>query len=269
MTNTESPSLSAFESATAVTRTGDDTFVAHVPPGWEQGRGAFGGVSLGVMLRAMLACEEDASRRLRTLSGELAGPVVAGPAEIRVTRLRRGKNQTNLRADLLQDGVIQGTASIVLSPPRPRAVVVPWPSSNPPAWSTVTAIDAAFSPVPFARHFEYRVTGPIPGSGGEPRAAGWVRLREPVTRFDGPALIAHLDAFWSAIISSETKPRAFATVTFLAEVLADPATLSTTEPFHHDARVLASEDGFVVEERALSQGGRLVALNHQTFAMLT
>lgn len=263
--------MNAFARATAIQPLEDGRFALEVPEGWEQGRGAFGGLALGALARAIEASEPDRARTLRTLSGELAGPVVAGPAEIRVTPMRRGKNQSNLRADLLQGGVILATASAVLSTPRTPGAPVDRPASpHTPFEQTSPLVLGSGLPARFAQHFEYRLTGPRPFSGAsEATTSGWLRLREPLEAIDGPALIAHLDAFWSAILVVERAPRAFATITFLGELLVDPASLSASEPFFHDARVLASASGFIVEERALYQQNRLVAMNHQTFAMLT
>lgn len=262
--------MSAFARATAIRRTGDLTFGIDVPAGWEQGRGAFGGLTLGALVRAIEACEPDRARVVRTVTGELAGPVLAGPAEIRVTPMRRGKNQSNLRADLVQDGTILATASTVLSTPRTSGIAIDRPKAAHTSFEAtpLLALSSAL-PARFAHHFEYRLTGPGPFAGGtDPIASGWIALREPLEAMDAPGLVAHLDAYWTAIMSVEPTPRPFATITFVAELLVDPSTLSATEPFFHDARVLASANGFIVEERALYQRERLVAMNHQTFAML-
>ena len=63
---------SPFELATSLERLSDQTFSAIIPDGWQQGRGAFGGLVLGLLTRAMQAAEPDAQRTLRTLLGDLA-----------------------------------------------------------------------------------------------------------------------------------------------------------------------------------------------------
>jgi hypothetical protein len=73
---------SAFEQGSAVTPLGDGRFAADIPDGWQQGRGAFGGLVLAALLRAMEAAEDDRARVTRSLSGELCGPVLPGPVEI-------------------------------------------------------------------------------------------------------------------------------------------------------------------------------------------
>src|SRR5690606_15651576 len=84
-----------------------------VPDGWQQGRGAFGGLALGIAVRAMEASGASSSdaRPMRALTGELPGPLVVGPVDVRVTTLRRGSGLSTLEAHLLQDGEVKARAS--------------------------------------------------------------------------------------------------------------------------------------------------------------
>ena len=84
---------SSFAEATAVRRVSDDEFVTSVPDGWQQGRGAYGGLVLGAMARASLAAEPDGARACRCLTGDLCGPVLPGEARIRTEVLRRGRTR--------------------------------------------------------------------------------------------------------------------------------------------------------------------------------
>ena len=118
----------------------------------------------------------------------------------------------------------------------------------------------------FSQHYAYRVTKHWPFSGGtEASAEGWISEQQPPALLDAPTMIGRLDAWWPAILATFDGPRATATISFMAELLADPATLSP-EPFFYRGNVVAIEEGFFVELRELWQDGRLVALNQQTFA---
>ncbi|MBZ0234602.1 MAG: hypothetical protein K8M05_19880, partial [Deltaproteobacteria bacterium] len=66
----------------------------------------------------------------------------------------------------------------------------------------------------------------------------------------------------------ERTPRPMATLTFTAELLADPATLDPGAPFAYRAHLDGAADGFSVEIRELWQDDVLVALNQQVFAIL-
>lgn len=263
---------SPFEVATSVERIDDHHFRSVVPPGWEQGRGAFGGLVLGTLARAMIASEPDTSRSLRLLSGEICAPVLAKETRIEVVVIRRGKNLTNLDARMWQDGAIVARASAGLSVARPTAGEVrePSPAPNPPPFDAVTshAMPSPFRPA-FTQHFEYRSTGPAPFSGGaEPIVEGYMRESEPLSALDAPALIARLDSYWPAIFSTETRPRAAATVSFSAQLLGDASAIDPSVPMFHRATVTAMRDGFFVEMRELWHEGTLIGLNQQTFALL-
>lgn len=262
---------SSFQRATELERIEELRFRATVPDGWQQGRGAFGGLVLALCARAMELSEPEVTRRLRTLSGDLCGPVLPGETELRVRVLRRGVNQSNLSVELLQAGETLATATGVFSSSRSAqaARVQPSPPSSQP-WQELPVLPVRPPMGPaFANHYEYRSDGPAPFSGGsEPITAGYIREREQPTRLDAPALIACLDAWWPTLFSVETTPRLAATISFVAELLADPHALDPSQPLEHRARMVALSDGFFVEFRELWSGGALVAMNQQTFALI-
>lgn len=252
--------------ASAIEALGNGRFRGVVPDGWQQGRGAFGGLVLALLLRAIERSEPDAARSTRTLTGELCGPVLPGPLEIVVETLRRGNNLSNLDARLIQNGEVQARASAVLSVPR---VSVAGPAHRRPAtpdWDALTdiAMGPPMAPV-FTAHFEYRPATAMFSAEG---TQGWLRPRTPLARLDGPAVIALLDAWWPAIFAIEGRPRPVVTVSFTAELLRPLASLQADVPLLHVGRVATVSEGFFVEFRELWQGEHLVAMNQQTFAIL-
>jgi acyl-Coa thioesterase superfamily protein/acyl-CoA thioesterase superfamily protein len=263
--------LAPFEAASRVRATDDGRFRVDVPDGWQQGRGAFGGLVLAMLLRAMEESEADRARAARTLVGDLAGPLLPGEAFIAVDVLRRGSNQTNLRAELRQNEGVVAFASAVLSAARPDAISGFRSRIHPPPLpGTAIPIEAAPGAPVFARHFDYRVTGPLPWAGGsEPVVAGWVSFREPLRAIDAAALVALLDAHWPASFSVMNARRPMATVSFTAEILCDPVTLDPRAPLFYQARTVCENAGFQLEFRELHDArGGLVAANQQTFAVL-
>jgi hypothetical protein len=273
---------SAFELATTLTRVTDDSasgllahetgrFDAYIPDQWQQGRGAFGGLVLAVLARAMLSSEPAGERVLRSLLGDLCGPVRPGPASVRVQVLRRGNNVSNLDAQLVQEGEVLARASAVLSTPR-KVDAAPRRPTPPlsPDWQGVgvAPLTPPAAPV-FTQHFEFRPTGQWPFSGAsEATAAGYVRTAIPPARVDAPYVIALLDAWWPAQFAVEKLPRPVATVSFAAQLLADVSALDPRLPLFHRAEVSALQDGFFVEMRQLWSGATLVAMNQQTLALL-
>jgi hypothetical protein len=262
---------SPFEIASAVERVGENVYRTAIPDGWQQGRGAFGGVVLGTLARAMIASEPDPSRQLRMIAGEICAPVLSIESRVEVSVLRRGKNLTNLDARMIQDGEVVARASAGLSAPRRTGGDVYMPS--PPDRKPIAESGPAVMPSPpapsFARHYEFHVTGPLPFSrGDEPVVHGYVRERTPPSMLDAPAIIGLLDSFWPALFSVASAPRPMATAGFTAELLADPRSLDPAAPLFYRAHVAALRDGFFVEMRELWFEDSIVAMNQQTFAIL-
>jgi hypothetical protein len=265
------PGLSEFDVATAVERIGEHSFRSSVPDGWQQGRGAFGGLVLGTLLRAMQHEEADPMRIVRTLAGDIAGPVPPGFVNIDVRCLRRGSSQTNLVAELTQGGSVLATASAVLSLPRPSSQLfiklVPPPPED---WQTAPVLPIAppFAPE-FAHHYEYRSHGPLPFAGHPaPETAGWIREKTVPSRMDAPAMIGRLDAWYPTLFSIAPMPRPCATIQFTAELLVDPASIDPSLPLRYRAEMISLRDGFFLESRELWHEGSLVALNQQTFVII-
>jgi len=238
-----------------------------VPDGWQQGRGAFGGLVLATLLRAIVRAEPDRDRSVRSLTGDLCGPVLPGPAELVVEVLRRGNNLSNIDARLVQAGEVQARASAVLSVPKAVASLSrpPQPPAV-PAWHDlpVIVIGPPIGPV-FAPHFEYRSAMSFEAADGS-ETLGRLRLRQPPATIDAPAVIAMLDAWWPAIFSGH--PRPMATVSFTAELLCAPGQLPPDAPLLYRGKVVALHEGFCVEFRELWHEQTLVAMNQQTFAIL-
>jgi acyl-CoA thioesterase len=252
-------------------RSDETTFEMQIADGWQQGRGAFGGLVLGGMVRALSEQLGDTTRKLRSLTAEIVGPVQVGPAAIEVELLRQGNAVSAWRAVLRQGEGVQAHAVGVFG--AARAAAPSWQRLVPPVmppWEGVEAIPAEspFAPV-FTRHFEYRPTGPLPFFAGPPEAAGWVRPRLRATRLDDAYLTALADAWWLAGMAALDGPRPFATLSFSLDCVGDLGALDPEVPLFHRAVAPVSHEGYVSEYRELwGHDGRLIALNHQTTVLI-
>lgn len=265
--------MPTFEQLTTpVARKGaDGQFVHEIHDGWQQGRGAFGGLVLASLVRAVEAFAGRPGLTLRTLTAELCGPVLPGEAEIRVEPLRVGSGTSTVAARMVQQDEVLAHAVIVLGrarDPEPRYAGLPRPAITP--FREVMPLPAEATTASFAQHFEYRNTGPIPFSrSAEATAAGWVRPRDPGTARDGAFLVGVADAWWPAVLSIMSAPRPAATITFTIDIVGQCAGLDPEAPFYHDAHTLSASDGWAPEVRTLwGEDGRLLAINHQTFVVI-
>lgn len=268
--------LSSTHPVFGLTRDGD-RFFAEVPEGWFQGRGAFGGLVVGWMVRASEASEADAEREIRTLSAQIVGPVQRGPMTLQVETLREGSGVSTRAVRLVQGGAV--LAHAVVSHGRRRVAdrdfsMEPAPFVPPSQDVEVAPVEPPIGPE-FAQNLEFRPVSGFPMSapdelgGGAARSVGYVRFKSPPPVVDVAYLAAIADAYWPSIYVTESMLRPMATLAFTLDVHTDPASLDPAQPFLVETRALAGRDGFVLEDRRVfSQAGALVASNRQTFVII-
>ncbi len=267
--------MRSLSSTLDATRIDDCTARWTVDDGWQQGRGAYGGLVVGALVRAAQAVSDDGARRVRSVTAELLGPVLVGETTLVVERLRRGSGVSGVRVRLLQaeapgrapDELCQ--AVVVLArdrPDTPSWCRVPAPAM--PDWRSVPVAPLAAPLAPaFTQHFEFRVTGPMPFAGAAAATAqGFVRPRVGGAP-DAAVIAACADAWWPAAFSTFDAPRPMATVTYALELY--DAVVDAEAPLLHDARSDVAAGGYATEHRSLwTPGGRLVAQNQQVFAII-
>jgi len=257
-----------FDALTTAAPAGDGRFLWDVPDGWQQGRGAFGGIVLAALTRAAETVVADPARPLRSLTAEIVGPVQPGRAELVVEVLRAGTGVTTVAVRLIQDGV-QAHAVGAFGKTRPTFTAAP--SLAPPdlsrSWRDLVPMPVGppLGPV-FSQQVEFRYLG----AGADTSVDGWVRLRAPGAARDAAYTVALADCWWPALLSPGAgPPRAVATLTFALERLASLDGLDPEAPLRYRATVLAGGDGYAVEQRELwGEDGRLVALNQQTIVIM-
>jgi hypothetical protein len=257
-----------FVSLTTPRPTGPGVFALDVPDGWQQGRGAFGGFSLAVLVRAIESADDASQRPLRSLTAEFCAPLLPGPAEVFVETLRRGSGMTTVAARIVQEGSVATHAVGILARAREDTPCGVVEAPRLEAWRDVPALPPQ-EMVRFSRFFEYRNVGPEPLAGGEALVETWLRLRSPPARVDAAYVTALADATWPALLSHLTQPRAVGTVSFMLQLFGPFDAVDPAAPVRHRGRVLSSRDGYSAETRELwTEDGRLLCLNHQTIATI-
>ncbi len=234
-----------------------------VPTGWRQGRGAYGGLVVATLVRAIEDRIADPAREVRSVTAEIPAPVEPGPCDITVEILRAGRGVTTARAALVQGGETRAHAVAIAGVGRSSDLA--WQELAPPVipdWRTL----APMSPFPeFAQHFEYRVVEGAPGAGGAARTVGWIAARDPGERRDAGYIAAMIDAWYPAVLPRMAQMRPMATIAFTLELVGDPG----DGPLLYRGTAPVCGDGYFLETRELwTERGELVALNHQTFAII-
>jgi len=242
-----------------------------IPEGWRQGRGAFGGLTIAALIRAIEARVADPARRVRSVTAELPAPALPGVAQVDVDVLRSGSSLTCARAALRQGDSVASHAVAILAASRPLEAPLAWRDLSPPEsppWRELELLKMGSWPE-FAQHFEYRHVAGVPLAGGEARTVGWVRPVAPGPHRDAAYLAALVDAWWPAALVRAPAMRPIATIAYTLDVVGDFAGLDPDAPLLYRGTVPVSGDGFFLETRELwGDDGRLLAINHQTFAII-
>jgi hypothetical protein len=240
-----------------------------VAQGWRQGRGAFGGLVVGALIRAIEHRVADPARLVRSVTAELPGAVEHGTVDITVDLLRHGKNLSAVRAALTQQGEVRSHAVALLAASRPSAATVAWNELAPPAIVPWAELAPMIAPAEFAQHFEYHLAEGTIFSGGPPRVLGWVRPRDPGAACDAAYIAALADAWWPAAFVKFTALRPCATIAYTLDIVSSLDGLDPAAPLVYRASSPVVADGYFVETRELwTADRRLLAVNHQTFAII-
>ena len=230
---TDSAGNTPFATATTWTALGEGRYAGQIAPRWFQGRGAYGGVLGGALLRSMMRELGAPERSPRSFTVHFCAPVAEAESLITVRIERAGRQVSHLSARLEQGGQVACLASATFAVSRDTSLVfnhAQRPEAPPP--QELTAIPNEFLPA-FGAHFEYRWFRGLPFSGAaEADMGGWLRPRqgEPL---DAPLLVGLLDAFPSA---------AFARL----EGFAQGATMDYTAHFYAPLPLTLSPDTFLL-----------------------
>ena len=247
----------------AAATTPASTGVLDVRPGWTQGRGAYGGLVVGSLVRAIEQQAGEPGRAVRSVTAELLAPLPVGPAQIAVEVLRRGNNVTIARA------AIAGYAHAVGVLATERKAAVGWQDLAPPEAPPFDALpEVAPPPGPeFIQHFDVRVARGVPLGGGT-ETVGWLRARAPGEARDAAYIAAMIDAWYPVALVRLPAFRPMATLAFTLDIVGGVAGLAPDAPLLYRGTAPVCTDGYALETRELwTADGRLVAINQQTFVV--
>lgn len=237
--------------------------------GWRQGRGAYGGLTIAAAIRAIESRVADPRRKVRTVTAEIPGATLPGEAAFTVDVLRAGNSVTVARAALAQGGEVTTHAVAVLAASRSIGDPPTWRELAPPAAPPWRELPAFLGPGPeFAQHFEYRIVAGSPTGDGAAQTIGWLRPRDPGAPRDAAFLAAVIDAWYPAALVRMKAMRPMATIAFTLEIV-DDLVGDADAPLLYRGTVPVAGEGYYLETRELwTADGRLLALNHQTFAVI-
>jgi len=263
--------MKSFAEVSAVVHEEGGAFSAEVCESWFQGPGAYGGLTMALLVRGAEALARG--RPLRALQATFCAPLRAGEVAGRAREVRRGGRVSYVAAELLQGGSVAASALLTFAKDRPgdedydhvpaHGVA---PAAECPRWPRREGF-----PV-FTNHLEYRQglgSAPVSGATGAAEIGGWVRMLEPPA-WDASYVLALLDAWPPAFYPRLAKVRPAGSVTISAELHHQGALeqLDAHDPLLVTNRSSLMRAGYASEEnwvyapdgQLLAHGSQLVAL---------
>ena len=242
-----------------------------VPADWLQGRTVFGGMQMALAIRAMREAMPPGARSLPLRSAQVTfvGPVAGGVSvALHARLLRQGRSTVHARCDLVQHEAVGTTAVAIFGVARPsrfvHEIAAPDPGRRPdePGLPTLATEHAP----QFFRHFEARwAYGDVLYAGfPEPRSMIYAKLRDHDCAPE-EALIALADLIPTPVLSMLTIPAPASSLSWMIEVLRDPAQLDFRDWALIDTEVRAGTSGYLSQTSVLyGADGHAYAVSHQT-----
>lgn len=260
-----------FSAVLASMEPGDSGLRVTVPADWLQGRTVFGGLQMALAARSMRMAMPDDARELPLRSAQITfvGPLGGGePIELRGQALRRGRSTAHARCDMLQGGAVGASAIAIFGEARPSQFVHEMAAPDPgkrPDDASLPSLHGSFVPA-FTQHFEARwAYGDVPFQGfPEPRSMIYARLRDRECGAED-ALLALADLIPTPVLSMLTRPAPASSLSWMIEVLRDPAQLDLHGWSLIDTEVRAGTAGYLSQTSVLyGPDGHAYAVSHQT-----
>lgn len=250
----------------------DGTPGVTVPPDWLQGRTVFGGLQMALAVRAMRATMPDDCREapLRSAQMTFVGPLVGGqPIALRAEVLRRGRSTLHARCDLgATPDDVACSAIAIFGEARPSQFVREMPAPDPgvsPDKLPPPRFPPAMAPA-FMHHFEARwAYGDVPFARfPEPRSLVYGRLRDRECGAED-ALLALADMIPTPVLAMLERPAAASSLSWMIEILRDPAALDLHDWVLLDTEVRAGTAGYLSQTSVLyGPDGHAYSVSHQT-----
>lgn len=242
-----------------------DQWQAEFDESWLQGRSAFGGLQVALVLRAMRE-QVPAYMPLRTVQATFLAPVPAGGVTIQTRLLRAGKNTLQWEGRIVEGEqtlclVIavfgQARESIVRVSPRRTA-----PDVSPSA--AVLPFVPGVTPQ-FTQHFNARwLRGDLPFSGGTSTESSVALDLKDAGPVDETRMVAFADFMPPIGLSMLKQPAPGSSLTWMLELVSDRRDYAC-EGWLVDARLDAAMDGYTSQSLVLwGPDGEPVALGHQS-----
>lgn len=244
-------------------------FQASITEEWRQGRTAYGGLTTGLMMAVVSKIFPDLPQ-LRSIQVNFTGPV-SELCILQVSLMRRGRNVTTIRVDVMSEKDLSATA--ILSFGLSRASVLqkslPAPPTKPiETYKLFTPPGAENFVPPFFLRFDSRlIEGARPVSGAkEGYVRVWSRHKAKNSREGMASFLTIGDVLPPAALPTLTEFGPISSMNWHMNILRPPETHDGW--WHIETRQTAAQDGYSSQVmRFWNSEGELVAEGMQSVAI--
>lgn len=256
---------------------------ATIPETWLQGRTAFGGLSIALLQEHLkhAASPTTSPPQLRSLQASFVGPIFANsPLTFTSSTLRRGKNVTQVKGEIVQDDEVKLVAFASFGNARKSSINVndklDIDSKFPEVTSTSAAdIDAlpprglqkGLAPI-FTHNYDFRMFTPVPYCNTDERTMrGMIKYREVDDNEDcSPTskVLGLSDAWPPVTLPMLKEPAPGASLTMSIDIVKDITPEDVNTYCFHEGVVHSSADGYASQtERLWNLKGDLLCISNQ------
>ncbi|WP_218309544.1 acyl-CoA thioesterase [Alteromonas antoniana] len=243
-----------------------------IPDTWAQGRTAFGGVSAGMVYKAIVRQVHDA-RLLRSFTTNFVGPLALDtPFTIEVTRLREGSNVSQFSGQIVQNGKICVFCQACFGKARKSGIKVECSERHgmeiPKKGKFIPQIPKVTPR--FVRNFDLSIDkGGLPFSWKKDSVYhGFMRFKQPPERITDAHVITLIDAWPPTLLQMMKFPAPASTVSWNIEFIHPHHEVSGTDWFAYQCHTRQAADGYGHTEATIwNAHGDVIALSRQTVAV--
>lgn len=243
-----------------------------IPKDWSQGRTVFGGVSAGILCKALSPLVKP-SHVLRSFTTQFVGPLTPGDAfSIQLEKLREGRNVSQFIAKIVQNGNICVLSQACYGVGRESSISV----DNTHAHSMPVPTKAKFIPqIPkvtpkFLQHFDLSIDdGGLPFTKSKKDFYhGWMRFKKPPATIEDAHILTMIDAWPPTLLQLLRWPAPASTVSWNVEFIHPHRPVSGEDWFAYQVHTKQAAAGYGHTEATIwDKDNEVIALSRQTVAV--
>ena len=236
---------------------------------WGQGRSVFGGLSAALVLSHIEAQTGLTDKDLRAINIHFCGPIVSEEeCQLSYQVLSQGKSIYQIQGQLVQNGQVKTQLMACFGSQRLSNAVIKQPRD-----CELPTIDKGFK-FPYMKgitpelvqKIDMRLTSKdMPFSDSkDSQVNGWMRFEVQPETFSDAGILALIDAWPPAILTTLKQPAPASTITWNIEFIQPRQALKKDDYLYYDCQVIQAELGYAhTEGRVYHPNGELLALSRQ------